>query len=177
MVGRHASATLAAALSPAHEPGSLRKRPVFLLLLFRRTHPLFWRRLGPGLLFDTDRYFVVCANILGSCYGSTGPTSTNPETGSPYSTDFPDVTMRDSVRLHLRMMREGLGVRQVACAIGGSLGGMQVLEWGLMGGPEYVRSLVPMSCGAYHHPWQIAISETQRQALYADPNWQAPVRP
>jgi len=126
--------------------------------------------LGKGLLFDTSKYFVICANVLGSCYGTTGPTSINPDTQRPYSTSFPDVTVRDSVGLHILMVKS-LGIRQVFAVVGGSLGGMQALEWGLMGGPSFVRSLVVMCCGANHHAWQIAISETQRQALYADPNW------
>lgn len=82
--------------------------------------------LGSGKLFDTDQYFVICANILGSCYGTCGPTEINPETGEPYGTSFPDVTIRDSVRLHLAMVQHGLGVKQIAVVVGGSLGGMQV---------------------------------------------------
>jgi homoserine O-acetyltransferase len=77
---------------------------------------------GPGKPFDTDKYMVVCANVLGSCYGSTGPRSINPATGKPYGNDFPDVTIRDTVRLHMRMAKEGIGANSVACVVGGSMG-------------------------------------------------------
>jgi len=135
--------------------------------------------LGEGLPFDTSKYFVVCANLLGSCYGTTGPMSINPKTGQNYGPDFPLVTVRDAVRLQKRMLREGEGVKSVKCVIGGSLGGMQSLEWLFSdnddghheGDVPYVRSAIPMACGLYHHTWQIATSETQRQALYADPDF------
>jgi len=126
--------------------------------------------LGPGRLFDTRKYLVVCCNVLGSCYGTTGPTNVNLATGLPYSTAFPDVTIRDSVSLHLRAVKEGIGASSVVAVIGGSLGGMQALEWALIAG-TYVKTVVAMCCGASHSPWQIGISETQRQAIYADPKW------
>ena len=128
--------------------------------------------LGPGRPFDTSKYLVVCANVLGSCYGSTGPQSPNPDDpqGRPYGAAFPDVTIRDTVRLHMLMAREGIGAARVACVVGGSMGGMQALEWALLGG-DYVRSAVSIGCGAAHTAWQIAMSETQRQAIYADPRW------
>jgi len=126
---------------------------------------------GPGRLFDDERMFVICANVLGSCYGTTGPSSINPENGERYGPSFPDVTIRDSVGLHIRLLKEHLKVESVACVVGGSLGGMQTLEWAVMGGPSFVKAIVPMSCGAFHHPWQIAISEVQRQAIYSDPHW------
>ncbi|CAK9027176.1 Homoserine O-acetyltransferase (HAT) (Homoserine transacetylase) (HTA) [Durusdinium trenchii] len=129
--------------------------------------------LGEGKLFDSSKMFIVCANILGSCYGTCGPTSVNPDTGKVYGSTFPDVTIRDSVRLHMQLVREHLGVRRVACVIGGSLGGMQTLEWAYLGGADgFVGAIIPMCCGGYHHPWQIGISESQRLAIYADPNWQ-----
>jgi len=192
--------------------------------------------LGPGLAFDTDRYFIVCFNVLGSCYGSSGPRSPDPHTGLPYGNRFPQVTIRDSVRLHLLVLRQQLGVRRVLCAIGGSMGGMQALEWAYLGDEDYaayaqahaqlqgqdvgqgqgqgvgghekgqeaeqrvgagpadevkcteaitpnlqstpstptkpfVKSAVLIGCGAQHTAWQIAISEAQRQAIYADPKW------
>eukprot|EP00596_Hydrurales_sp_CCMP1899_P007200 CAMPEP_0119037556 /NCGR_PEP_ID=MMETSP1177-20130426/5989_1 /TAXON_ID=2985 /ORGANISM="Ochromonas sp, Strain CCMP1899" /LENGTH=374 /DNA_ID=CAMNT_0006999001 /DNA_START=312 /DNA_END=1436 /DNA_ORIENTATION=- len=128
--------------------------------------------LGPGKVFDTSKYMVVCANVLGSCYGSTGPESTDPHTGLRYGNTFPDVNIRDSVRLHIRMTKEALGAKKVVCAVGGSMGGMQALEWALLGEEgEYVQSAVAIGCGAAHGAWQIAISETQRQAIYADPKW------
>eukprot|EP00051_Salpingoeca_urceolata_P020653 m.312439 g.312439 ORF g.312439 m.312439 type:complete len:515 (+) comp19658_c4_seq4:456-2000(+) len=126
--------------------------------------------LGPGKLFDTDKYFVVCANILGSCYGTCGPRTIDVTTGKPYSGDFPIVTVRDTVALHARLVKEVLGVTRVVSVIGGSLGGMQAIEWALME-PELVQSVVPIACGAAHSAWQIAVSEPQRQAIYADPNW------
>ena len=136
--------------------------------------------LGEGKPFDTSKYFVVCANLLGSCYGTTGPTSINPETGEAYQGDFPYVTVRDAVRLQKEMLREAEGVKSVKCVIGGSLGGMQTMEWLFSdnddghteGDVPYVRSAIPMACGLQHHTWQIAISETQRQALYADTDFQ-----
>lgn len=127
--------------------------------------PLF----GEGRAFDRDRDFIVCSNVLGSCYGTTGPTSTNPATGKPYGRDFPAITVRDMVRLQGLLM-QGLGVKRVRMAIGGSLGGMQVLEWGRLY-PDYVESIVSIAASGRHSPWCIGISEAQRQAIYADPNW------
>ena len=127
--------------------------------------------LGPGKLFDTRKFFIICCNVLGSCYGTTGPTSLNPETGEPYGIDFPDITVRDNVKLHIEVVKDGLKVNRIACVVGGSLGGMQALEWALCGGPEFVNCIMAMCCGAEHSPWQIGISETQRQAIYADPKW------
>ncbi|KAE9039884.1 hypothetical protein PR003_g7855 [Phytophthora rubi] len=118
----------------------------------------------------TDKYFIVCSNVLGSCYGSTGPTSTNPLTGRAYGPDFPAVTMRDAVALQRRLLEDGLGVKQVQAVVGGSLGGMQTLEWAFQG-QDYVKSFVAIACGAQHSAWQIGISELQRQAIYMDPNF------
>lgn len=133
---------------------------------------VWWKEMfGEGKLFDPSKYFIVCANILGSCYGTCGPTSIKPDSGEPYGTSFPDVTVRDSVNLHLALVKDHLGVAEVACVVGGSLGGMQALEWGLLGGPGFVKSLIVMCCGAYLHPWQLGLSEVQRQAIYADPLW------
>jgi len=128
--------------------------------------------LGPGKAFDTSKYMVVCANILGSCYGSSGPMSINPTTGKIYGFDFPQVTIRDTVRLHMEMVTQQIGAKQVACVIGGSMGGMQALEWTLLGAP-LVQSAVIIGCGARHSAWQIAISSTQRQAIFNDPKWNA----
>jgi homoserine O-acetyltransferase len=126
--------------------------------------------LGPGRVFDTTKFFVICCNVLGSCYGTTGPTSINPANGEVYGANFPEVTVRDTVRLHMSAVRDGLKIDHVACVIGGSLGGMQALEWALCGG-SYVGCVLTMCCGAEHTPWQIGISEVQRQAIYADPKW------
>ncbi len=124
--------------------------------------------LGPGRAIDTHRYFVVCANVIGSPYGSLSPLSTNPDTGRRWGADFPAVTVRDTISLH-RALLEMLGVRRVAFAIGGSMGGMQVLEWGWH--RDLVQALVPIAVGGRHSAWCIAWSEAQRQAIYADPNW------
>ncbi len=125
--------------------------------------------LGPGKAFDTNRFFVVCANVLGSPYGTASPLTFNPATGRPYGPEFPLVTIRDTVRLH-RCLLEHLGVQQVAVVVGGSMGGMQVLEWAFFG--EYVRAIIPIAVGGRHSAWCIAWSEAQRQAIYADPRWQ-----
>jgi homoserine O-acetyltransferase len=127
--------------------------------------------LGPGRLFDTRKFFVVCCNVLGSCYGTTGPTSINPVTGDVYGATFPEVTVRDTVRLHASCLKDGLKISRVAVVVGGSLGGMQALEWALCCGPSFVGCVLTMCCGAEHSPWQIGISESQRAAIYADPKW------
>eukprot|EP00043_Microstomoeca_roanoka_P009843 m.93660 g.93660 ORF g.93660 m.93660 type:complete len:390 (+) comp14709_c0_seq2:79-1248(+) len=129
----------------------------------------WWAGLfGNGNPLDTSKYFVVCANILGSCYGTTGPSCINPETGKRYGSTFPAVTVRDCARLHHHVLTRCLGIRSFACVIGGSLGGMQTLEWSQF---PNVKSFVVMACNAAHTPWQIGISEAQRQAIYADPLW------
>jgi len=125
--------------------------------------------VGPGRGIDTDRYLVVASNVIGGCYGTTGPTSLNPATGQPWGLDFPPVTIRDMVRLQRGLLDE-LGVRRVATVIGGSMGGMQVLEWAAMY-PEMVSSIVPIAVGADHSPWCIGLSEAQRNAIFADPHW------
>lgn len=125
--------------------------------------------LGPGKLLDTSRYFVVCANVLGSPYGSVAPSTIHPATGQPYGASFPRITLRDTVRAH-RALLEALGVQQIRFAIGGSMGGMQVLEWGAFRG--FVQALVPIAVGASHSAWCLGWSEAQRQAIYADPDWQ-----
>ena len=134
--------------------------------------------IGPGNAIDTDRYYIICMNVLGSPYGSASPLTTNPETGTPYGPDFPTLTIRDTVAAHRRVL-DHLGVRSVVAAVGASMGGMQVLEWALEG--DLVRSLVPIAVGGRHSAWCIGWSEAQRQAIYGDPNWNggryAPDRP
>ncbi len=127
--------------------------------------------LGSGRAFDTDKYLIIAANALGSCYGTTGPRSINPSTNKMYMNDFPAVTIRDSVSLHMKLVKEGIGVSKVYGVVGGSLGGMQALEWALIGGAEFVPRLVAIGCGATHTAWQIAISEAQRQSIYFDEKW------
>lgn len=126
--------------------------------------------LGDGKAFDTAKYLIVCANTLGSCYGSSGPMSINSVTGRLYGVTFPDVTIRDSVNIQIRMVKEDIGANSVFCVIGGSMGGMQALEWAILG-RSFVKSCIVISCNAAHTAWQIAQSETQRQAIYADPKW------
>ena len=125
--------------------------------------------LGPGRAFDPDRDFVVCSNVLGSCYGTTGPTSPRPGGASRWGGDFPAVTVRDIVHVQAALL-DALGVRRLRLVVGGSLGGMQVLEWALLF-PERVDALAPVAVSARHSAWCIGLSEAQRQAIYADPRW------
>lgn len=130
---------------------------------------VWWGALiGSGQALDTDRYYVICLNVLGSPYGSASPVSTRPGTGTAYGPDFPPVTIRDTVRAHKSAL-ERLGVRQVATAVGGSMGGMQALEWAFYG--SFVRSIIPVAVGGRHSAWCIGFSEAQRQAIYADAGW------
>ena len=124
---------------------------------------------GRGRAFDPERDFIVCSNILGSCYGTTGPTSIDPDTGRPWLGDFPRITVRDMVRAQRELLRT-LGVRRVQLVVGGSLGGMQTLEWALSY-PELVEAIAPVATSARHSAWAIGLSEAQRQAIQADPRW------
>jgi pimeloyl-ACP methyl ester carboxylesterase len=119
--------------------------------------------LGPGRAFDTDKFLVVCANVIGSCYGTCGPTTINPMTGQPYGGDFPLVTVRDSVHLHSRLLSEHLGVKRVFAVIGGSMGGMQALEWTFIQEPV-VASAVALACNGKHNAWQIGFSGASTEA-------------
>jgi len=125
--------------------------------------------IGPGKGIDTDRYFVVCPNILGSCMGSTGPSSQNPATGAPYGLDFPMLTIGDMVTAQKALV-DFLGVRRLHGVIGGSVGGMQVLEW-CVRYPELIRAAVPIATTMRHSALAIAFNEIARQAIMADPNW------
>ena len=125
--------------------------------------------IGPGRSLDTDRFFVVCANVLGGCQGTTGPSSIDPATGTPYGSRFPVVTIRDIVRTQARLA-DHLGVDRWLSVVGGSMGGMQVLEWGAMF-PDRVRSLVPIATTAAAGAWQIAFSAAGRRAVALDPRW------
>ncbi|KAJ2158189.1 homoserine O- acetyltransferase [Coemansia sp. RSA 552] len=125
--------------------------------------------LGRGRAFDTDKFFVVCCNVLGSPYGTASPVTIDPLTGSLFGPDFPLTTIRDDVRLH-RLVLDQLGVKQVAICVGGSLGGMQCLEWGMLGA-DYVRVIVPIATCGKHSAWGISWGEAQRQAIYSDPNY------
>ena len=124
--------------------------------------------LGPGRALDPDHDFVVCSNVLGSCYGTTGTTSVRPG-GGHWGGDFPAITVRDIVRVQAALL-EALGVKRLRLVIGGSLGGMQVLEWALLRSGR-VDAIAPIGVSARHSAWCIGLSEAQRQAIYADPRW------
>lgn len=119
-----------------------------------------------GRFLDPDRYFVVCANVLGSCYGTTGPTSLNPLTGEPYFDDFPDVTVRDMVACH-RLLASHLGISRIDTVIGSSLGGFQAIEW-LVSDPDIARRAVLIATDYRCHPWLAAINKSMTMAIGAD---------
>lgn len=123
---------------------------------------------GAGRLLDPGRNFILCANVLGSCYGTTGPLSVNPETGRPYRAGFPEITIRDMVRLQQRLLDE-LNIRGIDFVIGGSMGGMLALEFCIMDNRPGAAILLATSKA--HSPWAIGISHSQRQAIYNDPRW------
>ena len=125
--------------------------------------------IGPGKAFDTDRFFVICSNVVGSCYGSTGPASLDPATGKPYGLNFPVVTVGDMVRAQVKLI-DHLGIDKLLCVAGGSMGGMQVLEWAAHH-PQRTHAAIPIATTAHHSPMLIAFSEVGRQAIYADPAW------
>jgi homoserine O-acetyltransferase len=135
--------------------------------------------MGRGKAFDAGRFFIFCANVLGSPYGTASPVTLNSGTGKRYGPEFPPTTVRDDVRVHKAVLDE-LGVRGVAVVIGGSMGGMAVLEWPLVmrdmgikrvGGGEYVKRIVPLATSARHSAWCISWGEAQRQSIYADPEY------
>lgn len=130
----------------------------------------WWNGLvGSGKVFDTDNYFIVCANILGSCYGSTGPRSINPKTNQTYGMDFPFLTIRDLVKAH-QLLKTHLGIETIQLLTGGSMGGYQVLEWGVME-PNSIENLFLIATSAEESAWGKAIHTTQRLAISADPDW------
>jgi len=131
--------------------------------------PGWWDTLvGPGLTIDTNRFFVICSNVLGGCMGSTGPRSTRPD-GTIWGTDFPPITMRDMVRAQEMLVRR-LGIERLFAVVGGSMGGMQVLEWAASF-PQKVFAAVPIATAAYHSAQNIAFNEVSRQAIFADPDF------
>ena len=125
--------------------------------------------IGPGKAFDTDRYFIICSNVLGGCQGTTGPGSVNPATGKPYAMSFPVITIRDMVRLQ-KLLVDSLGIKRLLSVAGGSMGGMQALEWAVSF-PEMVHSAIPIATTWRHSAQQIAFNEVGRQAIMADPDW------
>lgn len=124
--------------------------------------------IGTGKSIDPEKYFVICPNILGSCYGSTGPASIDPETGNPWQANFPEITIRDIVRFNQKLL-DHLKVAEIELVIGGSLGGMTALEFAIM--DERVQKAALLVMGKAHTPWAIGISQAQRLAIYADENW------
>jgi len=132
--------------------------------------PGWWDVLvGPGRIIDTDRFFVICSNVIGGCMGSTGPASINPATGTPYGLDLPVITIRDMVRAQA-MLVDHFGIDRLFAVVGGSMGGMQVLEWAASY-PERVFAALPIATGARHSAQNIAFDEVGRQAVMADPDW------
>ena len=132
--------------------------------------PGWWdNMIGPGKAFDTNKYFMICSNVLGGCRGSTGPGSVNPATGSPYAMSFPVITIGDMVRVQ-RMLIDWFGIPRLLAVTGGSMGGMQALEWAVSF-PDRVVSAIPIACTTRHSAQQIAFNEVGRQAIMADPDW------
>jgi len=125
--------------------------------------------LGEGKLFDTKKYFIVCPNIIGSCYGSTGPLSSNPETGLPWYRSFPEPTIRDLVKAH-ELLRKHLGINRIHTVIGGSAGGFQALEYSIMF-PQLIKHLVFIAGTVQISPWANAFNQSQRLAIEADPTY------
>lgn len=134
------------------------------------TKPGWWDpMIGPGRAFDTDKYFVVCSNVLGGCKGTTGPASTDPDTGQPYGLKFPVVTISDMVRAQ-KLLIDHLGIERILCVAGGSMGGMQALQWAVLY-PDMVSSCIPIATTYRHSALQIALDEVGRQAIMSDPQW------
>jgi homoserine O-acetyltransferase len=125
--------------------------------------------IGPGKAFDTNKYFVICSNVLAGCKGTTGPISINPHTGKRYAMTFPIITIGDMVKLQ-KMLVNSLGIERLLSVAGGSMGGMQVLEWAVRY-PNAVASAIPIASTARHSAQQIAFNEVGRQAIIADPDW------
>jgi len=136
----------------------------------KRRKPGWWDGfVGPGKALDTDKYFVICANVLGGCQGTTGPASINPQTGRPYGIDFPFVTVEDMVKVHSELVRQ-LGIERLLSVIGGSLGGMQVLQWAAQY-PAQLNSAIVLASSARLSAQGIAFNAVGRRAIYADPNF------
>ena len=134
------------------------------------TQPGWWDdMIGPGKAFDTERYFVICSNVIGGCKGSTGPSSLDPHTGKPYSLDFPVITVRDMVEAQKRLI-DHLEIERLLCVAGGSMGGMLALQWAASY-PDRVRSVIAIATAWKQSPQQIAFAEVGRQAIMKDPKW------
>jgi homoserine O-acetyltransferase len=133
-------------------------------------HPGWWDiMIGPGKAFDTNQYFVICSNVIAGCKGSTGPSSIDPKTGRPYALSFPLVTIHDMVNAQCALI-DHLGIDQLLCVVGGSMGGMQVLQW-VVSYPERVRLAIPIASTSKLSSQAIAFNEVGRQAIQSDPHW------
>jgi homoserine O-acetyltransferase/O-succinyltransferase len=139
--------------------------------LTANSNPAEWwpGMIGPGAAFDSDKYFIVCANTLGSCYGSTGPLSVNAATGKPYFNSFPLITCRDIVRAQ-QLLSDHLGIKKIYLLAGGSMGGYQVLEWAALQ-PDFIEKIFVIASSAAESAWGIAIHTAQRLAIEADETW------
>ncbi|PAV08061.1 homoserine O-acetyltransferase MetX [Methanosphaera cuniculi] len=132
--------------------------------------PGWWNIIiGPEKPLDTNKYFIICSNVIGSCKGSTGPSSINPDTGKPYALDFPIITITDMVNAQKKLL-DHLGISQLFAVVGGSMGGMQVLQW-TINYPDMIRNAIMIASGAYSTPQQIAFNAVERRAITEDPNW------
>ena len=125
--------------------------------------------VGLGKPFDPSKYYIICVNILGSCYGSTGPSSINPETEKPYGLKFPLITVHDIIK-SIKLLIDDLGIKKILGVAGGSLGGFQALDWAV-NYPNITQSVISIATASYATPFNIAFNEVQRQAIYSDPNW------
>ncbi len=132
--------------------------------------PGWWDEMvGPGKAFDTDKYFVICSNVIGSCQGSIGPSTINPKTGKEYGLSFPVVTIKDMVNAQ-KILIDHLNIKKIRCVAGGSMGGMQALQWAVSY-PQLIDSCIPIATTYRHSAQQIAFDEVGRQAIMSDPNW------
>ena len=132
--------------------------------------PGWWEIIiGPGKALDTNRFFIICSNVLGGCSGTTGPSSINPETGKEYGLDFPFITIKDMIHAQKKLV-DSFDIKYLHCVIGGSMGGMQVLQWAVEY-PNFVKKIVPIATTARTSPQQIAFNEVARQSIVKDPNW------
>lgn len=134
-----------------------------------KPHEWWPEMIGAGRIFDPDKYFIICVNMPGSCYGSTGPLDDNPETGEPYFHSFPFFTIRDIVRCY-QLLQQELGIQKIKIGIGGSTGGQQLLEWAVMA-PDLFEYVFPIATNAAHSPWGKAFNASQRLAIEADSTW------
>lgn len=134
-----------------------------------KPHEWWPQMIGAGKIFDPEKYFIICVNMPGSCYGSIGPLNENPKTGEPYFHDFPFFTIRDMVRSYI-LLKENLGIKKIRIGIGGSTGGQQLLEWAVQE-PDLFEYIFPIATNAVHSPWGKAFNASQRLAIEADGSW------